>query len=184
MPLYRKPTALNYGLFARIDRNYAALGSVSVPVADGLTANVGTNFNFLPILGATTEYFQSNNPSSYPSVNGIYIPGLNSKFVKITYGIQLSSNNACNITPLLGDGYGGIIQGVNGAPKLIATNGYGFGVDTGINQTIWIEAEFVFKGFIENLGNIGIYRNSSTSDGTSRTFSIRKYFIEIRQLEI
>ena len=184
--LSRKQKVKNLGVFARIEKSYPALKSLSVPLADGLIANVGTNFN--PITtggGDVLEYFNSNQPGAFAFAQGVFIPGLNGKNVKITCGVQLSTNRNCNITPLLGDGYGTIYQGANGAPKLITSYGYGGGVDVLQNKIIWIEREFIYKGFIENLGSFGLYRNLDIADNaTSRTIAIRKYFIDIRQIEV
>ena len=273
MPLFEPAKVKNLGIFARIDRSYAAIGSVTIPVANGLkvhdlnassatftasittttmtvtvmasgtikvgqtvtgggttagtiitqqlTGTIGgvgtyqvsisqtrasgsksssitttaTNFNILPTAGAITENFQTTNyitpgGDCYTFNNGLVLPSyLNNKYVEVSYGLEVLLPTDAMIVPLLHNGYTSpdsfVYADVNGSPKLIQGFGYGGSFESNANDWHWVTHNFIYKGFIENMGGIGIYRNiHGIGDALSINASVRKYFIQIKQLEV
>lgn len=273
MPLYRNIKVKNLGGYARIDRKFPALSTVSIPVADGfgcnnynsqvntmtasisgftinisgltgfimightitggttapgtvITAQTGgspgsngtytvnisqsvasgpksaafalapTNFAVILTPGAVTENFQQSSFYSPTGDVGTFINGLNVPFwdvgirrTRIKMGVELSPSMNCNLTPLLHNGYGGTsafsytdISG-EGSPKLIPGHGYGGGFDVDQNEWTWITREFIYKGFCNGLGYIGLYRNIKTTNNVNLNVSVRKFFLEVEQLD-
>lgn len=270
MPLYRQAKVKNLGVFGRIDIAYPAIGSCTIPVANGLkvhnlnassasfTASIATtvmtvtavasgfivvgqtvtgggtsagtiitqqltgtpngvgtyavsisqtiasgsksssittaptNFNLLPSAGYSVENLQSTshiatNDCSLFNI-GLFINSyLNNKLVEVEYGVELLTPVDCMIRPLLTNGYpdpnAGVFADTGGAPKLIQGFGYGGNIESNGNDWHWITHNFVYSGFIENMGGIGLYRSiHGVGDNNSVTASIRKFYIQIRQI--